>query len=76
MQLLQSLLAEMDPETIQKINDIHDSVGNVDKWTIQLLLILTIITTLLVITIFIRQKNIAQNQIGLAEMIKQMKQQK
>jgi len=71
MQILQSLLAQTDPEISKKIEEIHQTVRNMDD-PIQLILILSIVTTLLVLTIFVRQKRIARNQVNIAEMIKEI----
>ncbi len=71
MQVWQSLLAQMDPEVIKKIDEVHQSVSELDD-SIKWILLLAIVTTLLVLTIFIRQRTIAKNQVNIAEMIKQM----
>ena len=71
MQIWQSLLAQMDPEVIKKIDEVHQSVSELDD-SIKWILLLAIVTTLLVLTIFIRQRTVAKNQVNIAEMIKQM----
>jgi len=71
MQIWQSLLAQMDPEVIKKIEEVHQSVSELDD-SIKWILLLAIVTTLLVLTIFIRQRTVAKNQVNIAEMIKQM----
>lgn len=71
MQILQSLLAQMDPEVIKKIEEVHQSVSELDD-SIKWILLLAIVTTLLVLTIFLRQRTVARNQVNISEMIKQM----
>jgi hypothetical protein len=71
MQIWQSLLAQMDPEVSKKIEEVHQSVSEMDD-SIKWILLLAIVTTLLVLTIFIRQRTVARNQVNIAEMIKQM----
>jgi len=71
MQIWQSLLAQMDPEVSKKIEEVHQSVSKLDD-SIKWILLLAIVTTLLVVTIFIRQRTVARNQVNIAEMIKQM----
>ena len=71
MQIWQSLLAQMDPEVIKKIEEVHQSVSELDD-SIKWILLLAIVTTLLVLTIFIRQRTVAKNQVNIAEMIKQI----
>lgn len=71
MQIWQSLLAQVDPEVSKKIEEVHQSVSEMDD-SIKWILLLAIVTTLLVLTIFIRQRTVARNQVNIAEMIKQM----
>lgn len=71
MHFLQSLVAQTDPEVIKKIEEVHQSVSELDD-SIKWILLLAIVTTLLVLTIFIRQRMVARNQVNIAEMIKQM----
>ncbi len=71
MQIWQSLLAQMDPEAIKKIEEVHKSVSELDA-SIKWILLLAIVTTLLVLTIFLRQRTVARNQVNIAEIIKQM----
>jgi len=76
MNSLSSLLAETSEQTIrqltEQINAIHTRIATQPEWAFNLLWMLAIITTVVVIVIFHRQKRIAQNQVDLGRLIAQL----
>ena len=72
MQFLNFLLAEIPSETIKQISEIHERIATQPAWTFKVIWTLTLIITVAVIVIFLRQKKIAQNQVDLAKLISQL----
>ena len=69
--MIGSLLAEIPDGVITQIDQIHQRV--VPDWSLRLMWCLSIMTAVLVVMIYLRQKKIAQNQVDLAKLIEQLK---
>lgn len=71
MHILTSLLAQASEETAKQIAQIHEKLNLVPNWAFRLWPLLLLVT-IAVIALFLRQKKIAQNQVGLAKMLEQL----
>ena len=76
MQITDCVLAEITPEITKQISDIHERIFSQPEWAFQMLWLLSIIITVAVIIIFLRQKKIAQNQVELGQLIAHLIEQK
>ena len=66
------LLAEATKELTEQINDIHIRIMAVPEWAFMIIPYLSVVTAILVIFLFLRQKKIAQNQVDLAKILQQI----
>lgn len=68
--MIGTLLAEIPDSVVTQIEQIHQRV--VPDWSLRLMWCLTIMTAVLVVMIYLRQKKIAQNQVDLAKLIERL----
>ena len=67
-----SMLAQAGTEATEQIQAIYERVGTQPVWTFELVGILVVATAVVVVMMFLRQKKIAQNQVELGQMLKQL----
>jgi hypothetical protein len=73
MQIFNSLLAQMTPETAQQIEEIHQKINNLPYFAFyDIIWLLPVFITVGIVLLFQRQKKIAQNQVDLAKMVEQL----
>lgn len=72
MQITSILLAQMSPETAQDIHKIYEMLEPLPASAFKIMWALIIVIAAAVITIFLRQRKIAQNQVELAQLIKEL----
>ena len=72
MQLKESILAEAATDTAQQIGEIYRQFTLLPDRGLQMMWVLIIVIAMAVIAIFLRQKEIAKNQVDLAKLIERL----
>jgi hypothetical protein len=72
MQLTKSILAEAATDTAEQIGEIYQQFNWLPDRGLQLMWVLIIVIAMAVIAIFLRQKEIAKNQVNLAKLIERL----
>ena len=72
MQLTESILAEAATDTAEQIGEIYRQFNMLPDRGLQIMWALIIVIAMAVIAIFLRQKEIAKNQVDLAKLIERL----